>query len=166
MKQTIRIVVIVIILAAIGGALYLFQSSGIQSPGELISFTQQDGVAGGVDLVDSQRILSLFRDVSSITIDSGVILNPAFQILEPISVQIAPPDSIGRPNPFRPIGQDGRFIPVTSGSSFQNLTGVDPDEDVQDEVLDTTVIPDETSLDSTADSSTDGTGGTTNSPSL
>jgi hypothetical protein len=140
-RKIIKILIIVLIIGLIGGALYLFVGVGADSSDSGLTFAS-DREAGVFSLatpaltsdqvdVDSTAILKLFRDVSSITINSGVLDDPAFTALTSIFVPIATPTEIGRTNPFLEIGANGsREVRVGEESIVEEVLLEQSSEDV------------------------------------
>lgn len=48
------------------------------------------------------RVLTLLKQIKSLTIDSGLFVDPSYLTLRDYSVQI-PPENVGRSNPFAPL---------------------------------------------------------------
>jgi len=93
-----KIVVLIVLLALAGGGYYLYSNGSIDIPTELIT-SDQTSVVG-------QDIIVLVSKLNSISIDTDVFSSVLFTSLKDISKMIDT-ESVGRPNPFAPIGSEG-----------------------------------------------------------
>lgn len=110
MSKKVKIFAIVVIAIAI--AIYIGSATGNKkatvpdSPLTSSVLPQSDGTDSGTDTAHTGEDFStLLSSVRSITIDTSIFENPAFKALRDHSVMLGT-DSVGRDNPFAPIGTD------------------------------------------------------------
>ncbi|MFT7557468.1 MAG: hypothetical protein ACI83D_000133 [Planctomycetota bacterium] len=146
MNIFVKTIIVLIIIALIGGALYLFVGVGADSETGGLSFASSATEGGIFSLttpgltaeevtINSSEILQLFKNVSAINLNAEILETPAFAALTSIDVPIAAPTRIGRINPFLEIGSDGKrasvievTIPQNSGVSSEIEKDVFPVE--------------------------------------
>jgi hypothetical protein len=97
-KKTLWIGIIIVVVLA-GGWYFFSKGSSSPSTSQLVSSTPSDvtGVVGA-------NVLNILNNVSSIKIDASFFATPAYQSLVDYSITV-PPQAVGRPNPFAPVGQ-------------------------------------------------------------
>ena len=71
-----------------------------------------------------ENLISLLLSVESISLESSIFQNPAFQSLKDSSIVLIPPGNEGRVNPFAPIGSDP--VPISSGSPNPSSSAIEP----------------------------------------
>jgi len=96
------IISIVIIVAVAAGLWYFYGRGGSSaSTSQLLPSSpagDSSSAAVGAD------VLNILNSVSSINIDSSFFTTTAYQSLVDYSITV-PPQAVGRPNPFAPVGQ-------------------------------------------------------------
>jgi hypothetical protein len=97
-KRTLIIGIIIVVVLAGGWYFYSKGSSG-SSTSQLISSTPNNANAAV-----GASVLNVLNSVSSIKIDASFFATPAYQSLVDYSITV-PPQAVGRPNPFAPVGQ-------------------------------------------------------------
>lgn len=112
-------ILIVVVLAAslLGG-----KNNG-EAPAGGLATSRVDGPIGisGADAVRNDEFLNTLSSVRGITIDTSIFQDPAFLFLKDHPV-ILGSDTIGRPNPFAPLGSDqpleNSSLPSPQGGTF------------------------------------------------
>lgn len=94
------IVVIVIAAILIGG--WYFYENGTSSSAGSANLTASS--PSGSSPIVGADVLSILQSVSSIKIDTSFFSSPVYQSLVDYSIQV-PPQPVGRPDPFAPVGQ-------------------------------------------------------------
>jgi flagellar basal body-associated protein FliL len=97
-KKTLIIGIIIVVVLA-GGWYFFSKGSSSPSTSQLISSTSNDANA-----TVGASVLNVLNSVSSIKIDASFFNTPAYQSLVDYSITV-PPQAVGRPNPFAPVGQ-------------------------------------------------------------
>ena len=99
-NKTTLIIGAVIVLVAAGGWYFYSKGGSSASTSQLIASTP--GSESGTASVGAQ-VLGILNSVSSIDIDAQFFSTPAYQSLMDYSMTV-PPQSVGRQNPFAPVG--------------------------------------------------------------
>lgn len=113
MKKIAKILLLIVILGGGGYAAYVY----VISP-NLGAITTAD--ESGVNVTDSadvinQKFVQSLAGISTITLDKSIFSNQAFSSLVDYSTPLIPEPTIGRPNPFLPIGtEEGAFVSTTT----------------------------------------------------
>ncbi len=109
-SKIFKIIIAVLVLAAIGGAVYYFgyKKDGVATVTGLVSSntgasTGLQNSAIGEGSTGSQ-VVAILRNLSAIKLDDSVFRNPAFALLTDISISLPPVTNQGRRNPFAPVG--------------------------------------------------------------
>jgi hypothetical protein len=103
---------IVLVLAAIG---YYFYSGG-SAPAASSSFTISSATTSvGTDVVN------LLNQIKSLRIDTSLFQAPVYESLTDFSVMV-PPESIGKSNPFIPLGGSSASVPASTPASLPPAT--------------------------------------------
>lgn len=126
MQSALKILVLVVVIGLIAGGYFVAKDRGITFGGKVdvptglqVASEQGGGLFArntqdlGVN-VNSQEILALFGEVSRIEINTNIFSDVAFTSLQDITVQLPVPSSIGRTNPFLPIGTDSAVTSTVS----------------------------------------------------
>lgn len=118
MSKIIKIILGVAVLAIIGFVATKFLQKGASSSTSGISSTSglnpAQPVAAQTDpnVLDAQdktdALVALLSKVSSIKLDTRILDSEAFLNLKDLSITITKDNNPGRPNPFLPIGSNGR----------------------------------------------------------
>ncbi|MDE2188767.1 MAG: hypothetical protein KGJ35_03520 [Patescibacteria group bacterium] len=117
-NKTTVIIAIVLLVVLVGGWYFYKSGSSSQGSSALVSSsagsygTNQSNGAIGAD------VLSILQSVSSIRIDSNFFNDPSYQSLVDYSITV-PPQSVGRVNPFAPVGSSG----IVNSASAANSSG-------------------------------------------
>ena len=97
-KKTLWIGIIIVVVLA-GGWYFFSKGSSSPSTSQLIPSTSNDANAAV-----GANVLNVLNSVSSIKIDVSFFQTTAYQSLVDYSITV-PPQAVGRPNPFAPVGQ-------------------------------------------------------------
>jgi hypothetical protein len=97
-KKTLWIGIIIVVVLVGGWYFYSKGRSG-SSTSQLIPSTPNDANA-----TVGANVLNVLNSVSSIKIDASFFQTTAYQSLVDYSITV-PPQAVGRPNPFAPVGQ-------------------------------------------------------------
>lgn len=92
----------------------LTTTAGVRPAGPMPMGGSQQPVAGG------SEFSTLLSSVNSINIDTSIFTNPAYKTLRDYPVSLGT-DTIGRTNPFAPIGSDQAAGTTTSSLEVQTL---------------------------------------------
>ncbi len=106
MKKKLKtIFLIVLVILVVGVVANYFLSKGTPAPST--SSLSSSAKAGGVAVQPGQQseFAVLLSTINSINIDTSVFKNPSYLSLRDYPVSLGT-DTIGRPNPFAPIGTD------------------------------------------------------------
>ncbi len=95
------IIFVVIALVAIGAYLYM---KGTPDDSSISSLSQADTITSMAAQSEGSEVLVLLNQISSLRINTDIFNNIVYKTLIDYTVEI-PPQNIGRPNPFAPIGQ-------------------------------------------------------------
>ncbi len=124
MSNTIKVILITVVIIAIGAFGYWYATSG--STPETTGVLQSSNPAlGGVDsplaaddTAISDKFLALLLNMRTIKLDQSIFSDAAFTSLKDFSTTITPEANPGRANPFAPIGVDAagaQALVVTTG---------------------------------------------------
>jgi hypothetical protein len=113
MASPIKKVFIFILLAAIGGLVYVyfFQGEKVQpsasglssSTGRTVGAQGLGGESQGSGSDIGREFLTSLLNLKTLTLSDKLFTNDSFSTLEDFSVVIIPPTDTGRPNPFAPV---------------------------------------------------------------
>lgn len=105
--QNILIGLLVAIALLVGYSLVNEEVGEDVSAGQLLSVFQETGnVDDGEIQLANQEILRILSNIQNIELEDDIFSNPVFRDLRDTRFTIPRPVSIGRPNPFLPIGFD------------------------------------------------------------
>jgi hypothetical protein len=88
-------IVLVLVLLFAGYSIFFVDESGTEGP--LVATTGPGGRVG-------QEVIATLARVQAIRLETTLFSNSAFQSLVDFG-QIIPPEPVGRPNPFAPLGR-------------------------------------------------------------
>ncbi len=113
MSNTLKILLIALVIIAIGAFGYWYATSTPSAPantGALQSsntaLSGQTPALSGNDSVISDKFLALLLNMQTIKLDQSIFSDAAFTSLKDYSTTIKPEENPGRANPFAPIGVD------------------------------------------------------------
>ncbi len=109
-KKTIQNILIGLLVAVallVGYSLINEEAGEDVSAGQLLSIFEETGsVDDGEIQLANQEILRILSNIQNIELKEDIFKNPVFRDLRDTRFTIPRPTSIGRPNPFLPIGFD------------------------------------------------------------
>jgi hypothetical protein len=103
------IIIIVVVIVAVMAFVYL-KNSGDNSQTSLVSEAKSSQSA------DSDYVLKLLNRMSKIKLDDTIFFSQMFSSLKDTTVTLVP-QSIGRNNPFAPLGSDGTTSVVNKNTA-------------------------------------------------
>jgi hypothetical protein len=110
MSNTIKVVLVAVVIILIGGFGYWYAtSSGTQAPQGTLQTTSTVPTASPLNATDtaiSDKFLVLLLNMRTIKLDQSIFSDEAFASLKDFSTTITPETNPGRANPFAPIGVD------------------------------------------------------------
>lgn len=113
-KKTIQNILIGLLVAVallIGYSLVNQEGGEEVNTGQLLSIFQETGdVDDGEVQLANQEILRILSSIQNIELEDDIFSNPVFRDLRDTRFTIPRPVSVGRPNPFLPIGFDNVTI--------------------------------------------------------
>lgn len=116
MSKTVKIILIVVLVALGAWILWSFVSPGGGDEGIGAAVESSEGVAEerGVTIEEGRAILALLEELKHINLDETFFTSPVFASLQDWGVELIP-EPKGRPDPFAPIGIDGTLPVVPDG---------------------------------------------------
>lgn len=125
MSNTIKVILITVVIIAIGAFGYWYATSGSTPDASTSALQSSNPVLGGEvsplaadDTAISDKFLALLLNMRTIKLDQSIFADAAFTSLKDFSTTITPEANPGRANPFAPIGVDAagaQALVVTTG---------------------------------------------------
>ncbi|HEY1041159.1 MAG TPA: hypothetical protein VGE63_00330 [Candidatus Paceibacterota bacterium] len=103
---------VILIIALFGGAIYFVQRSGVINLGEL---SAEDSNTLIQEIQDRSSAISLMlSSVQAIKMDTTFLQSPEFQALIPLNAVILLPSNLGRENPFLEMAGSAKTTTTTT----------------------------------------------------
>lgn len=102
-KSSLKSIIIFVVIAVLALGAYLYMT-GTPDDSSISSLSQADSVTSMAAQSEGSEVLVLLNQISSLRISTDIFENIVYKTLIDYTVEI-PPQNVGRPNPFAPIGQ-------------------------------------------------------------
>jgi hypothetical protein len=104
--------IVLAIAAALGGYMVFGGAQKVTPAATGTPLTSSAAAGGAAAGASANEFTSLLSNVNSITIDTSIFTNPAYKMLRDYPVDLGT-DTVGRANPFAPVGTDVSVAQVT-----------------------------------------------------
>lgn len=142
MSSTLKLFIVIIILAVLGALVYFSVTSGVvKNPDDIFTLASPEAALEAETVSrDINNVLAEFRGIGTITIEGGVFESPVYKELRATVLPATPAFKIGRENPFLQIGEEARRA---FDNELQRMLRNVPREEMSEQTMIDAVIQEE-----------------------